>query len=106
MEETVPTRRLFGFLLASAGVAVFFDAFWLLGYRIAALDKLSEALGYFQFLLWFLAFLLVSLLSFQGVIKKRLLLKCSGIAVFFSIVLFWFLLISSALLAPILDPWY
>jgi len=99
-------RRKIVFWLANASVAIFFDCFWLLGYRINALDNLSSEIGYFQFVLWFVSFFMVSFLSLKAIIKKGVIIKCLGIALAFSFLLSLTILISTIILAPYIDPMY
>jgi hypothetical protein len=106
MEIQNTNPRFFAFLLSNACVAVFFDGFWLLGYRIAAFDRLSEAMGYFQFVLWFACFFGASFLTLRSVIQNRLAARCCGLALTFSFLLYLLLGFSTALFGPYLDPWW
>lgn len=106
IEDKMSRQRLYGFWLANACVAIFFDGFWLLGYRIATFDRLSEAMGKFQFVIWFLSFFLVSFIYLKGSIKKHFAAKCCGIASVFCCALFLLLGISTMMFGPFLDPWY
>ena len=106
MQTPNTNRRMLIFFLANAGVAVFFDGFWLLGYRIAAFDRLSEAMGYFQFALWFACFFVASLLTLPLTIQSRMVGKCCGLALVFSFLLYGLLVLSTMLLGPFIDPWY
>jgi hypothetical protein len=98
--------RLLVFVLGNAAVALFYDGFWLLGNRIDALDKLSVAMGYFQFLLWIGSFFIASYFPLKTVIKARLFINCLGLALFFSILLWYLIVLSTIFLGPYFDPWY
>src|SRR5215469_3346650 len=107
MAEKKMTRRdLFVFALVNALVAVFYDAIWLLGYRIQALDDWSASMGNFQFVLWFFSFFVVAFLFLSEFITERLVIKCIGIALFFTFLLFIFMGISTVILVPYIDPWF
>jgi hypothetical protein len=106
METQNTNRRWFILVLTNACVAVFFDSFWLMGYRIAAFDRLSQEMGYFQFALWFACFFFVSFISLSPVVKEHLIIKCSGIALLSSLFTYVLLIISTILFAPYLDPWF
>jgi hypothetical protein len=106
METQNPNRWFFIFLLANALVALFFDGFWLLGYRVEVFDRLSTAMGYWQFVLWFAGFFLASFLTLRCTIHDRLVMRCGGLALMFSFLLFFMLGLSTTILAPYLDPWY
>ncbi len=97
---------MLAFLLANASVAIFFDGFWLLGYRIKALDDLTERMGYSQYILWFVCFFMATFLPLNRVIKERVIVKCLGIALLFSCLLYGLMLISYAFFGPFLDPWF
>jgi hypothetical protein len=97
----IPARRLAAFFLANAVVMMFFDAFWLAGFRVQALDDLSGALGYFQFALWFACFFFVSLLVLKNSVIASVALACT-----FTFALYLFIGVSSAVLLPYVDPWY
>jgi hypothetical protein len=98
--------RLFVFWSLNLSAAIFFDVFWLLGYRVDALDKLSEQIGYFQFVVWFACFFFASLLSLKTIFRERLVRKCFGIAVGFLVFTYLLLTFSTMLFGPYLDPWY
>jgi hypothetical protein len=104
--EKMTEKRLLVFCLANASVAIFFDGFWLLGYRIQALDDLSGELGYFQFVLWFVSFFIASFLPLRAIVRRRIVAKCLGLALVFSFLLWCLLLISSVILGPYIDPWF
>jgi hypothetical protein len=99
-------KRSLAFILSNASVAIFFDGFWLLGYRIQVLDDLSGEMGYFQSLLWFVCFFLASFFSLNGVIEKRVIGKCLGLALLFCFLQYFFEIISTVILGPYLDPWF
>jgi len=98
--------RLLGFGLANASVAIFFDGIWLMGYRIKALENFSSDMGYFQCVLWFVSFFMASFLSLKAVVKKWVSIKCLGLALAFSFLLWCLIITSDIALAPIFDPWY
>jgi hypothetical protein len=97
----VAGRRFFAFWIANVFIALFFDGFWLLGYRIQAFDTLSEHLGYFQFGLWFISYFFVPYFALRATVKECLLHS-----VLFSFLLFCLIGVSTVLLGPYLDPWY
>jgi hypothetical protein len=66
--DEITANRPLTFWLANASVAIFFDGFWLLGYRIKALDELSGQIGYFIFALWFASFFMASFIPVKAVI--------------------------------------
>ena len=105
IEEAAPWRLL-KFWLANIALALFYDAFWLAGYRIKALDELSGKLGYFQFVIWLISFFFVSISSLRPVIKRHVIIKCLGLALLFSVLTLWFLWVSTIVLGPFIDPWY
>jgi len=98
--------KLFVFWLTNGFIALFFDAFWLLGYRVAALDRLSQTMGYFQFVLWFACFFFASVLTLRSIVRERLAIRCLGIALGLFVFTYALLTISAMILAPYLDPWF
>jgi hypothetical protein len=104
--KNVSGGRLLAFGLTNASVAIFFDVFWLLGYRIKELDDLSGNLGYFIFELWFLSFFLASFFALNAVVKERVIVKCLLLALVFSVFEFFLLGLSTMVLGPFIDPWY
>jgi hypothetical protein len=98
------TWRLFIFWMANIFLMLLYDAFWLLGYQIRALDELSAYLGYSVYVIWFLGFFFASILSLGSVLKQQAVIKCLGIALIFSFVTYWFLVMSTILLGPFIDP--
>jgi hypothetical protein len=99
-------RRYPAFWTAIASVAIFYDGFWLIGYRVNAFDKLSEDMGYFQFILWFISFFLASFIPLKPAIKERAVIKCLGLALAFSFALYCLMAFSTILLGPHVDPWF
>jgi len=101
MTAKIPTRRFLAFWLANASVALFFDGFFLLGYRVQAFDHLSSALGHYQYALWLGAFALATKL-----VLKNCIVECLALACAFSFGLYMLIGVSAAVLAPYFDPWY
>ena len=98
--------RYLAFWMAIASVAIFYDGFWLIGYRVNGFDKLSEDMGYFQLILWFISFFLASFIPLKPTIKERAVIKCLGLALVFSFALYCLMALSTILLGPYLDPWF
>jgi|SRR5579872_7263859 len=99
-------KRLLAFVLANAFVAIFFDGFWLLGYRIQTLDDLAGEMGDFQFVLWFVSFFMASFLSLNAIVKKWVIIKSLGFALAFSFLLYCLEIVSTIILGPFIDPWF
>ncbi len=49
---------------------------------------------------------MASFLSLQAIIKERVIVKCLGLAVVFSFALYGWIVISTIVLGPFIDPWY
>jgi hypothetical protein len=101
MTHKIPARRFVAFGLANAAVALFFDGFFLLGYRVQAFDNLSGALGHYQYVLWFAGFFSATMF-----VLRRCVIECLALAFAFSFGLYMLIGVSAALLAPYVDPWY
>ena len=108
MRTDTSVRGWLAFVLANAFVAIFFDAFWLLGYRIQALDDLSAKMGWFQLVLWFACFFMASYFSLNAVskTKERIMRQCLAFAIAFSFLLWCLVFASNLVLAPFIDPWF
>jgi len=101
MTHKIPSRRFAAFWLANAAVALFFDGFFLLGYRVQALDNLSAALGHYQYVLWLACFFCATMF-----VLRKCVIECFALACAFSFGLYMLIGVSAALLAPYFDPWY
>jgi hypothetical protein len=101
MTARIPARRLLAFGLANAAVALFFDGFFLLGYRVQALDNLSAALGHYQYVLWFACFFSATMFAL-----RKCVIECLALAAAFCFGLYLLIGVSAALLQPYFDPWY
>src|SRR5580704_14246865 len=98
MTPKVPSRRFVAFWLANAAVALFFDGFFLLGYRVQELDNLSAALGHYQYVLWFACFFSATMF-----VLRKCVIECLALAGAFSFGLYFLISVSATLLAPYLD---
>ncbi len=99
-------RRYLAFWIAIASVVIFYDGFWLRGYRVNAFDKLSEDMGNFQFILWYVSFFFASFIPLKPTIKERAVIKCLVVALAFSFALYCLMIFSTFLFGPYLDPWF
>lgn len=106
MERKMTRRDIFAFGIVNILVALFYDGIWLLGYRVNSLGDWEDQLGCFQLVIWFFSFLTVAYLFLSEFIKERFVIKCLGIALFFSFLLLLLWAVSVAILAPYLDPWW
>ncbi len=104
-EHRMTKSQSWSFSLLIVGLALFADVFWFLGYRIDIFDEISSALGWFQLVLLFVCFFVISLIFLPRAIKTNLAIKCFGIS--FGLMFLWYVqfLILLILLEPFINPW-
>jgi hypothetical protein len=95
-------------LIGNGSVAVFYYAFWLLGWWIPALEDFYDANSRILPAFWFVSFFAASFLSINPCIKKPVfsIFISLGLAFGFSLLLYILICVSSLLLAPLLDPMF
>jgi hypothetical protein len=83
------TKRLHFLSIANVSLAIFFEAFWVVAFRVQAWGEFSELLGLYQIVIWCLSSFLASWLTIKRERKEEATLKSAAIAAACSFLLFY-----------------